>query len=296
MKELVDPPYKNIEWQQKNYQFRVILDPHPFPDFQVEPTKVVLELITPETQQSQKHTLYTLEQVKKKQAGIQLGVPKITATVINNNQIYWSISPEQGEGNGGIATIVNYDPQLDKINIIQPSELAKQQINDLKVSNKDTEKTIWLATQTSGEGNPYLPGMGLVSYNINNKSLQSYHPRNSDLVGIIPHKLAIEHDTLWVATGNGICQMKWQKIEQQNSWQCWKFKLQADIPSEGLEINPSLLNTNSTISLNTDGIYRLSYQDLENLGINLSNLNPQDLRIYGHLKYLLHLYYFEIKP
>ena len=36
------------------------------------------------------------------------------------------------------------------------------------------------------------------------------------------------------------------------------------------------------ISLNTDGIYRLSYQDLENLGINLSNLNPQDLRIYGH--------------
>ncbi|MAZ54379.1 MAG: hypothetical protein CMP55_01040 [Flavobacteriales bacterium] len=36
------------------------------------------------------------------------------------------------------------------------------------------------------------------------------------------------------------------------------------------------------ISLNNDGIYRLSYQDLENLGINLSNLNPQDLRIYGH--------------
>ena len=36
------------------------------------------------------------------------------------------------------------------------------------------------------------------------------------------------------------------------------------------------------ISLNTDGIYRLSYQDLENLGINISNLNPQDLRIYGH--------------
>ena len=26
----------------------------------------------------------------------------------------------------------------------------------------------------------------------------------------------------------------------------------------------------------------MSYQDLENLGINLSNLNPQDLRIYGH--------------
>ena len=36
------------------------------------------------------------------------------------------------------------------------------------------------------------------------------------------------------------------------------------------------------IALNTDGIYRLSYQDLQNLGMNVSNLNPQNLRIYGH--------------
>jgi len=35
-------------------------------------------------------------------------------------------------------------------------------------------------------------------------------------------------------------------------------------------------------ALNTDGIYRLSYQDLKNLGMNVSNLNPQNLRIYGH--------------
>ena len=36
------------------------------------------------------------------------------------------------------------------------------------------------------------------------------------------------------------------------------------------------------ISLNTDGIYRLSYQDLETLGFDVSSLNPEDLRIYGH--------------
>ena len=35
-------------------------------------------------------------------------------------------------------------------------------------------------------------------------------------------------------------------------------------------------------ALNTDGIYRLSFQDLQNLGMNVSNLNPQNLRIYGH--------------
>ena len=35
-------------------------------------------------------------------------------------------------------------------------------------------------------------------------------------------------------------------------------------------------------ALNTDGIYKLSFQDLQNLGMNVSNLNPQNLRIYGH--------------
>ena len=35
-------------------------------------------------------------------------------------------------------------------------------------------------------------------------------------------------------------------------------------------------------ALNEDGIYSLSYEDLQNLGMNVSNLNPQNLRIYGH--------------
>ncbi len=252
IKELNNPAYKIINWQDKTYQYRVILDPNPFPDFEVEPEKVVLELITPEAEEPQKQTLYTLEQVKKQEAGIQLGVPKVTASVIYNNQFYWSVSSEQGEGNGGIATIVNYDPQGNKINIIQPSQIAKQQINDLKISNNDTDTTVWLATQTSGEGNPYLPGMGLVSYNLNSQSLKSYHARNSELVGIIPHKLMIEKDNIWVATGNGICQIKWQAIEQENSWKCWQFKLQADIPSDGLEVYKSLLNSTSQTTLNAN--------------------------------------------
>ncbi len=252
IQELVDPPYKTINWQDKAYQYRVILDPNPFPDFEVEPEKVVLELITPEAEQPQKQTLYTLEQVKKQEAGIQLGVPKVTASVIHNNQFYWSVSSEQGEGNGGIATIVNYDPQGNKINMIQPSQIAKQQINDLKISNNDPDTIVWLATQTSGEGNPYLPGMGLVSYNLNSQSLKSYHARNSELVGIIPHKLMIEKDNIWVATGNGICQIKWQTIEQEDSWKCWQFKLEAELPSEGLNLYPSLLNSSSETTINAE--------------------------------------------
>ncbi|MGK7957855.1 MAG: hypothetical protein AB4063_21770, partial [Crocosphaera sp.] len=123
IKELVDPPYKTIEWQDKIYQYRVMLKPNPFPDFEVEAEKVILELITPAIEEPQKHLLYTLKQVKQQQVGIQLGVPKITTSLINNDQFYWSISSEQGEGNGGIATIVNYNPQENKIKIIQPSQI-----------------------------------------------------------------------------------------------------------------------------------------------------------------------------
>ncbi|MGK7955698.1 MAG: hypothetical protein AB4063_10625, partial [Crocosphaera sp.] len=171
---------------------------------------------------------------------------------INNDQFYWSISSEQGEGNGGIATIVNYNPQENKIKIIQPSQIAKQQINDLKISNNDTETILWLATQTSGEGNPYLPGIGLVSYNLNNESLKYYHARNTNLVGIIPHQLTIEKENLWVATGNGICKIKWQTIEQENSWKCWRFKLQAEISPEGIEVYNSLFNNQSETTINAD--------------------------------------------
>lgn len=252
IKELDNPSYKIIDWQDKTYQYRVILEPNPFPDFEVEPEKVILELITPQAEKPQRHILYTLEQVKKQQTGNQLGVPQITGSVINDSQFYWSVSPEQGEGFGGIATIVNYNPQNNKINIIQPSQVANQQINDLIISNNETDTTLWLATQTSGEGNPYLPGMGLVSYTLNNQSLNSYHIRNSKLIGVIPHKLTIEKNNIWVATGNGICKIKWQEIEQQTSWQCWQFKLQADIPTEGLDVYQSLLNSTSQTTINAD--------------------------------------------
>ena len=35
------------------------------------------------------------------------------------------------------------------------------------------------------------------------------------------------------------------------------------------------------ISLNTDGIYKLSYQDLETLGIDVSTLKPENLNLWS---------------
>ncbi|HAC63525.1 MAG TPA: hypothetical protein DCF68_08285 [Cyanothece sp. UBA12306] len=246
---LGDPPYQTLELDGKTYQYRVLLDPNPFPDFQTEPKQVVLELIKPEETEPQRQTLYTLEQVKEKKTGIQLGIPSITASIIYNNRLYWSISPEQGEGNGGIATIASYDPKTDKIKLIQPAKLAKQQIKDLVIAGEPEQPIFWMATQMSGEGNPYLPGMGLVAYRPDTKSLKIYHHRNSPLIGSIPHQLHLDDQLLWVGTGNGLCEVKWQSIDTDQSWQCWQFSLQAKLPNEEFNLYPSLLASTAKTTL-----------------------------------------------
>jgi len=247
MAKLADPPYESIELNGKIYQYRVILDPNPFPDFKQQANQVIFEFILPESEQPQQQVLYTFEQVKKAKTGIQLGVPKITAAITYDNGLFWSVSPEQGEGNGGIATIVNYKPESNEITVIQPAGMEGQQINDLIIVGQPTNPTFWIATQKSGEGNPFLPGMGLVAYNPNSKTLTSYNMRNSSLIGAIPNSLKLEGEDLWVGTGNGICQIK--IVAEPQSWNCWRFVLMAKLPSEGVPIYPTLLTTESENTL-----------------------------------------------
>ncbi|NES84503.1 MAG: hypothetical protein F6K10_25580, partial [Moorea sp. SIO2B7] len=251
---LADPPYKTVELNGKTYQYRVTLDPNPFPDLEFEPKRVVFELIKPDSTKPQSQVLYTFEQMKKAQTGIQLGFPSITATVVYDNRVFWAIAPEQGEGNGGIATIVSYNPENQKIGVIQPEKIKGQQITDLAITGDPAQPTFWIATQMSGEGNPFLPGMGLVAYRPNSGdytsgSLSAYHGRNSPLVGAIPNKLKLEGDKLWLGTGNGICKLKWQAVAEPKNWSCWRFALMAKLPSDGLPIYSSVLNESSAASL-----------------------------------------------
>ncbi|MEC4990615.1 MAG: hypothetical protein SAJ37_17935 [Oscillatoria sp. PMC 1068.18] len=254
---LTNPPYETIALNGKNYQYRVTLQPNPFPDFKQEPKQVVLELITADNSQPQRHVLYTLEDVKKAQTGFQLGLPEVTTVLKHDNRLFLTISSEQGEGNGGIATIVNYNPETDTTTIIQPEEIKSQQITDLVIAGEADNPTYWLGTKIAGEGNPFLPGMGLVSYrpngdNLQSGLLQSYRLENSSLVGAIPTQLLIENDQLWVGTGNGICQIEWQNIDNQESWNCWRFALMAEITNQGLPLYHSSLANSATTTLKSE--------------------------------------------
>jgi hypothetical protein len=258
-KELVNPTYKNIEFQGKIYKYRVIKEPKfttgrdgniTRPNV-TDPAKdkVVFELITPNSKQPQRQTLYTLQQLRQKNLGNEIGFPNISAAVTHGNRIYWSISFEQGEGFSGIATVVSYEPSINKFSVIQPEKLGAQKINDLVITGAANNPTLWMGTQYSGEGNFYIPANGLVAYN--NGNLRAYTVHNSPLVGAIPDKLRLENDTLWVGTGNGVCQLKWQAADNPQIWNCWRFAAMAKLPSQGLSLYNSSANKTPAATLSS---------------------------------------------
>ena len=255
-KELANPPLKKIDFNGKTYQYRVLLEPNPFSGSQTrtEAQKVIFELIAPDKKQPQYQTLYTLNQLRQAKIGASLGVPTITAALKHNNRLFWSIASEQGEGANGIATIVSYEPQKNESIIIQPEGIKRQQITDLVITSDSQQPTFWMGTKISGEGNGYLPGMGLVAYRPNSQNLKSgsikfYQVNNSPIIGAIPDKLKLDKDTLWVGTGNGICQVKWQAPDEAKSWSCDRFSLFTKLPKQGIPLYSSSASKNPAARL-----------------------------------------------
>ncbi|WP_066424898.1 hypothetical protein [Anabaena sp. 4-3] len=270
VQELVNPKFKNINFQGKNYQYRVVREPKlnvgenniiSQPEV-TDPTKdkVVFELVTPNSKNPQQQTLYTLKDLQDaavkagySAVGNQLGFPRITSAMVYGERLWWSVAFEQGEGNNGIATIVSYDPKTDKFSVMQPEGLGFTQITDLAITGDVNSPTFWMGTNISGEGNLYIPAQGLVAYrpnsqNPNSGTLTAYTVHNSPLVGAIPDKLRLENDQLWVSTANGVCQVKWQTADNADSWSCWRFAAMAKLP-ENLPVYSALTNKTAAAAL-----------------------------------------------
>jgi hypothetical protein len=257
MPEVENPSYKTITWQNKNYQYRVILDPNPFFNRQTQPQQVVLEILPPDTKEPIRQILYTLDRLKEKQTATHLGIPIISASATYNDRLFFSVRPEQRAKGGGIATIVSYDPQTQKFALIQPKEIQDQQITDFAIGGKPDRPTIWIATRISGEYDPYLPGKGLIAYRPDNQDYTSgktvaYQHTNSPLIGAIPNKLMLEGEFLWIGTGNGICQLTWQNPDKKDSWSCWRFALIANPTETEIPIYNSLLAPKPTNNISNN--------------------------------------------
>ncbi|NEZ55517.1 hypothetical protein [Adonisia turfae] len=232
---LGDPDYETIASQEQSYQARVRLDAswvEGSETLENDLEQVIFELIKPGDSEPTAQVLYTNTDIIERELGATAGVPTITQTLVTDDALWWSIGFEQGEGASGIATVVQYQLDQDEIVLWQPSELGNAQITDLALTTADDEATLWLGTQYSGEGNPFLPAKGLVAFRPADNTVKTYTVENSPLIGAIPTRLWAEEETLWVATANGVCEIDWTAIDTNDSWACWRFIARTDIPTD----------------------------------------------------------------
>ncbi|MBE9078375.1 hypothetical protein IQ241_13905 [Romeria aff. gracilis LEGE 07310] len=272
LRNIQDPDYETIEVNGETYQYRVRLEaewlnqrldqadeqtaPPPEPDPNQE--KVIFELKRPDQTEPIAQTVYTLAELRAADLGASLGLPRMGGVAAVGDSIWWAIAFEHSEGASGIASLLRYDIQEQALTLLQPEALEREQFTDLVVTGDPTKPTLWLGTQRSGEGNPTLPGQGLVAYRPEGSGAEggvtAYTVSNSPLVGAIPYRLRLEADRLWVGTGNGVCELQWQRANQPDSWNCWRFTARAELPPEGVPLYPSSLAETPAETLNQDTV------------------------------------------
>ena len=280
---LADPDYQTLTVNGQDYQYRIRLEaewlreqlaPPTTPAEELVPSStdgsaspqsnsvdtVIFELKAPEKELISRK-LYTQEDLQEAHLGASLGEPSIAGTVVTGTsgeeEIWFAATTSQGEGDSGFASLLNYDTQTRELTVQQPKKLQGDQITSIAAtgssdSEADTPLTLWLGTQRSGEGNPYFPASGLVAYQPATEALTAKTVTNSPLVGAIPHQLAVSDETLWVGTGNGVCEVDWQQINKPESWECWRFTATATLSADGVNIYKSLLSTEPAGKLTGD--------------------------------------------
>ncbi len=266
---IANPDYSAIEIDKETYEYRIRLQAEwlneqivsfgepPFdPDAGNEEAAeeaVYFELKLPDGELLSQQ-LYTLDDLQQAQLGASLGPPEIAGAVAVDDQLWFAATAEQGEGNSGFASLIRYNLETNELSVDQPAEMQGNQISAIAATNRNNPLILWLGTKRSGEGNPHLPGDGLVSYQPDNQKITTYSVANSALVGAIPFEVAVEEDSLWVATGEGVCEVEWQAVDSNESWNCWEYVSIADLPVAGVDLYDSFLATEPAGTLNQDSV------------------------------------------
>jgi len=261
--DIENPSYDTVELNGETFEYRIRLqaewltdqlrpetiDPEATPSEDEESLAVAaedavfFELKTPEGELISEQ-LYTLSELREARLGADLGVPNIADAVATSSELWFAATAEQGEGNSGFASLIRYNLETEELSVERPEMIQGDQITSLAATGDDTVNsstplTLWMGTQISGEGNPYIPSHGLVAYQPSSQTLTNHTIADSPLVGAIPHRLAVEDQQLWVGTGDGVCQVDWRTADDADSWACWRFTATAALPSEGIDLYQS---------------------------------------------------------
>ena len=255
--EIAEPKYETIEVDGTTYEYRIRLqanwltdelagqtgdEPVPEPQTTTSEDAVYFELKKAGGDVTSRE-LYTTSDVQEAHLGASLGVPSIAGAAVAGSDIWFAATTSQGEGDSGFASLLHYDSKTQALSVQRPEKLQGDQITDLVATERKGRTTLWMGTQRSGEGNPFVPASGLVAYRPESETLESFTVTNSPLVGAIPRQLAVENKSLWVATGDGTCQVQWQAISKADSWKCWQLTTTAELPEDGINMYSSFLAT-----------------------------------------------------
>ncbi|MEM9944727.1 MAG: hypothetical protein AAF810_01500 [Cyanobacteria bacterium P01_D01_bin.36] len=278
--EIADPNYETVELGGESYEYRIRLQANWLTE-QLKPETTNPEAISSDSEETEApatatedavffelktpdgeliiQQLYTVSELRSAGLGASLGEPSIVGAIAAGADLWFAATASQGEGNSGFASLIQYSSQTQELTVERPESLQGDQLTSLAITgsaegDSDQPLTLWIGTQRSGEGNPYFPADGLVSYQPSDNKLTTHTTTNSPLVGAIPHRLAVEEDTLWVATGDGLCQVDWQTAESPDGWSCWRFTATADIPSEGVDLYSSFLATEPAAELKDESV------------------------------------------
>lgn len=226
-------------------------------------TEVVFELQLPDSDETIVQMLYDQDKLQRHGFGAELGYPFISKAVAHDGALWWAINFEQGEGWSGLATIVQYQPDSEILQVWQPEALDSARIMDMVITGNGNEISLWLGTQYSGEGNPEIPAKGLVAYLPRTGEVVPYTVDNSPLVGAIPSTLLQIDDRLWAATANGVCNIPLETPGQYADWDCWRFTAEAALPTGGVPLHQSVLAEEPITILSGDTVEVLwaSYTD-----------------------------------
>ncbi|NJN74556.1 MAG: hypothetical protein HC799_18060 [Limnothrix sp. RL_2_0] len=244
--ELSNPDFESIQANGQAYQYRAILDPNPYPDYEPTPQKVIFELIPAGETEPIRIDLYTLDKLRETGIGYELGLPEVRGAVQVEDQLFLAVSSEQGEGFSGLTTLVRYDLADNTLAKIQPQNIIREQITTISVTSEADQVVLWMGTKYSAEGSGRIPAKGLVTYSFSQDAWQdgkmaAYSVNNSPLVGAVPSQLYRTDEMMWVATGSGICRFPWQQVKEWEAWQCWRFALEADFAPAGVPLFSSVL-------------------------------------------------------
>ena len=271
---VADPDYRSIEANGEVYEYRVRLKAdwvnerergdRAEADADGEEDTVYFDLKLPDGTEISRE-LYTVSDLQAAKLGASLGVPDVAGAAVKGGYLWFAATASQGEGDSGFASILKYDLESEALSVEQPKGIQGEQINDMVATAKDGAVTLWLGTQRMGEGVPFYPTSGLVAYQPESGELKAHTITNSPLVGAIPYALAVEGKDLWVATGDGPCRVKWQRLEKAKSWDCWRLAATAQLPKEGVDLYRSFLTTETDTQITNSEVEVLwaaqSYDD-----------------------------------